>query len=82
GSSNMACSPAQRRYNRRIIILSVVYAAILLPVCWLFVRHMATGPLAYLLGVAPALPVSGFFAVIGVYFAEERDEYLRMLMAR
>ena len=78
----MTCSPAQRRYNRRIIILSVVYAAILLPVCWLFVRHMATGPLAYLLGVAPALPVSGFFAVIGVYFAEERDEYLRMLMAR
>ncbi|WP_308814700.1 hypothetical protein [Sphingomonas sp. GV3] len=78
----MTCTPAQRRYNRRIIVLSIIYAAILLPVCWVFVRHLASGPLAYALGVAPALPVSGFFAVIGLYFVEETDEYLRMLMAR
>jgi hypothetical protein len=78
----MAGTPAQRRYNRRIIILSLIYAAVLLPVCWLFARHLVSGPLAYLLGILPALPVSGFFAVIGIYFSEERDEYQRLLMAR
>lgn len=78
----MRFSPAQRRYNRRILILAVIYAAVLLPVCWLFARHLVAGPLAYALGVLPALPVSGFFAVIGVYLAEETDEYLRMLLVR
>lgn len=78
----MAASPAQRRYNRRILILSAIYAALLLPICWLFARHMVSGPLAYGLGVLPALPVSGFFVVIGLYFTEEHDEYVRMLMAR
>ena len=78
----MACSPAQRRYNWRIILLAIVYAAVLLPVCWLFAHHKVSGPLAYLLGVLPALPVTGFFVVIGLYLAEERDEYLRMLLVR
>lgn len=78
----MPASVAQRRYNRRIIVLAVVYAAILLPVCWLFSRHMIDGPLAYLLGILPALPVSGFFVAIGLYLGEERDEYLRMLLVR
>lgn len=78
----MACSPAQRRYNRRIILLAIVYAAVLLPVCWLFAHHLVSGPIAYLLGILPALPVTGFFVVIGLYLAEERDEYLRMLLVR
>ncbi len=78
----MVASPAQRRYNRRIIILSIVYAAVLMPVCWLFARHLVSGPLAYILGILPAVPVCGFFVVIGLYFADERDEYVRMLMAR
>lgn len=78
----MACSPAQRRYNWRVILLAIVYAAVLLPVCWLFAHHLVSGPLAYLLGILPALPVTGFFVVIGLYLAEERDEYLRMLLVR
>jgi hypothetical protein len=78
----MPASPAQRRYNRRVVILAIVYAAVLLPVCWLFARHLVAGPLAYLLGILPALPVSGFFVAIGLYLAEERDEYLRMLLIR
>ncbi|MCP3733868.1 hypothetical protein M9979_03120 [Sphingomonas sp. RP10(2022)] len=78
----MAVSPAQRRYNWRVVILAIVYAAVLLPVCWLFARHLVHGPLAYLLGALPALPVSGFFVAIGLYLAQERDEYLRMLLVR
>ncbi|WP_374293423.1 hypothetical protein [Sphingomonas sp.] len=78
----MASSPAQRRYNQRVLVLAIIYASLLLPVCWLFARHAVSGPFAYVLGLLPALPVSGFFAVIGPHFAEERDEYLRMLLVR
>ena len=78
----MPASSAQRRYNSRVIILAIVYAAALLPVCWLFAHHLVAGPLAYLLGILPALPVSGFFVAIGLYLTEERDEYLRMLLVR
>jgi hypothetical protein len=78
----MRFSPAQRRYNRRVLILSIVYVALLLPAVFLLSRHMVAGPLAYLLGVLPALPVSGFFVAFGVYLIDEQDEYLRLLVVR
>ena len=79
----MRCaSPAQRRYVRRIMILTVVYVAVLLPAVYLLARHLVAGPLAYAVGALPALPVIGFFAVIGIYLAEEEDEYVRMLAVR
>lgn len=78
----MRFSPAQRRYSRRILILSVVYVALLLPIMYLFVRHLVAGPLAYVLAVLPALPLVGYFVAIGAYLVEEQDEYLRLLFAR
>lgn len=78
----MAASPAQRRYNRRVLILSLVYVALLFPAVYLLDRHLVTGPVAYLIGVLPPLPVIGFFVAIGAYMVEERDEYLRMLLVR
>jgi hypothetical protein len=75
-------SPAQQRYNRRVLILAVVYAALLFPTVFLLSRHLVTGPAAFALGVLPALPVVGFFVAAGTYLVDEHDEYLRMLFTR
>ncbi len=78
----MLKSPSLRRYNRRVIALSLAYAALLFPVVWLFRREPPVGGIAYLLAILPALPIIGIFAAIGRYLVEERDEYLRLLMTR
>ncbi|WP_294236557.1 hypothetical protein [uncultured Sphingomonas sp.] len=79
----MLCSSsAARRYQRRVIILAVVYTALLFSAVYLLNRHLVTGVVAYIVGILPALPVVGFFGAIGMYLTEERDEYLRMLLVR
>jgi hypothetical protein len=78
----MAFSPAQRRYNRRVLWLSMLYAVLLFVAVYLLSRHLVSGPLAYIIGVLPALAVSGFFWLMGRYLIEETDEYLRMQQTR
>lgn len=78
----MAFSPAQRRYNRKVLILSVAYALLLFGAVYLLSRQMVSGPLAYIVGVLPALPVTGFFVAMGHYLLDESDEYLRAVMIR
>lgn len=77
-----ATSPARRTYNRRVLILSAIYAVTLIIVVSLFARAIVSGPIAYLVGVMPALPIIGIFLAVGRYLLDERDEYLRMLMVR
>jgi hypothetical protein len=71
-----------RRYNRRIIWLSLAYAAALLGATYAFKHHLLTGVLSYVAAILPALAIIGIFVVIGRYLIEEQDEYLRMLMVR
>lgn len=78
----MQFSPAQQRYNRRALWLCALYAALLLPATYLLSRHLVTGPLAYVVGVAPALAICALFWAMGLYLVEETDEYLRMLQTR
>jgi uncharacterized YccA/Bax inhibitor family protein len=78
----MLKNPAIRRYNRRVIILSLIYAIVLIAIVSLFNRHLLSGPLAYLAAILPALPIIGIFAAIGLYLVEETDEYVRMGMVR
>jgi hypothetical protein len=73
---------AQRRYNKRVIALSAVYAVTLLSAVYLFKHHLIGGPLSYVMATLPALPIIGIFAAIGLYLVEEQDEYVRMLMVR
>ena len=73
----MAYNQAQRRYNRRIIGLGVVYALLLFAAVALFVGHMLHGVLAYVVAILPALPIVGMFGAIGRYMIEEKDEYVR-----
>lgn len=78
----MASSPAERRYNRTVFILSVCYGAALIGAAALFKHHRLAGAIACCVAILPALPIVGIFAAIGRYLVDEGDEFLRMLMIR
>jgi hypothetical protein len=73
---------AGRRYNNRVIWLSLAYAAFLLFAVYGFKHHLLQGPVAYLTAVLPALPIIGIFGAMGRYLVEESDEYIRMVHVR
>jgi hypothetical protein len=81
-NSNMARTPAWKRYNWRIIWLSLLYCAFLLPAVYGFKHHLIVGPMAWVVATLPALPIIGIFAAMGRYLVEEQDEYVRMLVVR
>jgi hypothetical protein len=78
----MRSSPAIRRYNVRVVWLSLLYVAFLMGSIYAFNHRLVTGLPAYLAAILPALPIIGIFAAIGRYLIEEQDEYVRMLMVR
>ena len=78
----MARQRAYKRYNRTVIVLSLIYVALLFAAETLIRRGHLSGPLAYLVAVLPALPIIGIFAAIGRYLVEETDEYIRFLTVR
>ncbi len=73
---------AQRRYDVRVIVLSLLYAVFLIAAVYGFKHHLITGPFVWVAGVLPALPIIGIFACIGLYLIEETDEYVRMMTVR
>jgi len=78
----MIMSPATRRYNKRVIVLSLIYSAFLIGAVYGFKHHLVSGVFAWIVAILPALPIIGIFAAIGLYLVEEQDEYVRMLMVR
>jgi hypothetical protein len=78
----MAKSKAIGRYNRRVIILSLIYAAALIGAVYGFKHQLLSGPVAWIVAILPALPIIGMLVVIGRYLTEETDEYLRDMMVR
>lgn len=78
----MTRSPAWKRYNWRIIWLSLLYCAFLLPAVYGFKHHLVPQSVEYLVATLPALPIIGLFGALGRYLVEEQDEYRRMLMVR
>ena len=75
-------NPAQRRYNRSVILLSLAYALILFGVITFFKNSSPSGLSAYAAAILPALPIIGVFFAMGRYLVDEQDEYLRMLTVR
>lgn len=73
---------ATRRYNVRVIVLSLLYSALLIGAVYAFNHHLVSGPAAWVVAVLPALPIVGIFVAIGLYLVEESDEYVRMMTAR
>lgn len=78
----MAWNPAMKRYNLRIIWLSLLYAAFLIAAVYGFKHHLLHGAVAYVAAILPALPIIGIFGAMGRYLVEERDEYVRMIIVR
>ncbi|MDO7844491.1 hypothetical protein [Sphingomonas immobilis] len=81
----MSCHPrtrAFRRYNIRVIWLSLGYAAAILFATYAFRHHLLSGAIVYLIAVLPALPIIGMFVAMGRYITEETDEYQRLLLTR
>lgn len=75
-------SPAARRYTYRLAVLMIFYLATLFAAVWLFKHNRPTGLVAYLVALAPALPVIGVFWAVMRFIVEEKDEFIRMLMVR
>ncbi len=75
-------SPAGRRYVRRFVPMIVGYAVALVVSITLMGRLEPQGPLLAVLAVLPALPLVGLIAVLGIYVAEETDEYVRANIVR
>lgn len=78
----MARNPAQRRYMRRMIPLSVAYVAAVMLASWLIPDDAAATPLTVAIALVPALATSGFIWAMARYIAELKDEYVRMLEIR
>jgi hypothetical protein len=75
-------SDAMKLYNRRLIWLSLLYAAFLLASIYSFKHQLVHGPVAWVAAILPALPIIGIFGAMGRYLIDEQDEYVRMLTVR
>jgi hypothetical protein len=79
----MLCYPstkAGRRYVNRLAPTMAVYLLFLFIAQWTFHHHHPTGFVVYLLAVLPALPLIGSLVVVGLYIAEESDEFERAIL--
>jgi hypothetical protein len=73
-------SPAARRYLMRFLPAMALYGLALFGAIWLYQHHKPTGVLAYLVALAPALPIMGAIWAVGRFFIEEDDEFQRKIM--
>jgi xanthosine utilization system XapX-like protein len=81
----MFCLPmskAGRRYIYRLAPTMAVYLVFLFVAQWTFHHLHPTGFIVYLLAVLPALPLIGSLAVVGLYIAEETDEFERSIVVQ
>ena len=79
----MICIPkskAERRYVYRLAPTMALYIVFLFIAKWSIHHLHPTGLVVYLLAVLPALPLIGSFAIVGLYIAEERDEFVRSII--
>ena len=77
-----APTPAARRHGRRVLLGSLVYAAVLFPTVYIIKHGFVTGPWRMLLAIGPALPLVAMFGSYARYLSEETDEYIRMTVVR
>jgi hypothetical protein len=81
----MLCIPAskaRRRYIYRLAPTMATYLVFLFIARWTFHHLHPTGLVVYLLAILPALPLVGSLAVVGLYIAEESDEFERSIIVQ
>ena len=70
-------SSAFRRYKTRSVTTMLLYVLSLAITSIGFDHFRLTGLAAYLLAILPALPILVAMVVVGLYLAEEKDEFIR-----
>jgi len=70
---------ATRRYLKRFAVAMSAYILLTVLDGWCFRIYHPTGLLAYGLAVLPALAIIGQIVIVGLYLAEEKDEFQRNL---
>jgi hypothetical protein len=81
----MLCIPnskAGRRYIYRLAPTMATYIVFLFIAQWSFHHLHPTGLVVYFLAILPALPLVGSLAVVGLYIAEESDEFERSIIVQ
>lgn len=73
---------ATRRYLQRFAMAMSAYVALLIVVATCFRRFHPQGPLAYLLALLPAIAIIAQIVTVGLYLAEEKDEFQRNLFVQ
>lgn len=77
-----AVTPAQRRHSRRVILFSLLYAVVLVPIVYVIKHGIVAGSWRMVLALLPAIPLVAMFGSYGRYLSEETDEYVRMVVVR
>lgn len=75
-------NPAIRRYLRRFAVAMSAYLVLTVFVVSYFHRVHPKGLLAYLLAVLPAVAIIGIIVTVGLYLAEEKDEFRRNIFVQ
>jgi hypothetical protein len=75
-------SPAMKRYVTRLFVLMAAYVGTLFAAVTMFRNELVSGPLAWLLAIAPALPIIGVFWAVMRLLIEEPDEFVKLLHVR
>jgi hypothetical protein len=81
----MNCIPtskAGRRYIYRLAPTMALYVLVLFISKWAFGHLHPTGATVYFLAILPALPLVGTLAIVGLYIAEESDEFERSVIVQ
>jgi hypothetical protein len=73
-------SPAMRTHNRRMIVASLVYVALLLGGVTIARYYSPPAAVRVILAIAAAAPILYMIRSMALLLREERDEYLRMRM--
>lgn len=73
-------SPAGRRYLKRFIPTMAAYMVLVIGASFAFDRMDLSGPVAWALAIAPAIPILGVIAIMGLYLKEETDEFQRNIL--
>jgi hypothetical protein len=73
---------AGRRYIYRLAPTMAIYLVFLFIAQWTFHHVHPTGLVVYFLAVLPALPLIGSLAIVGLYIAEESDDFERSIIVQ
>lgn len=75
-------TPAQRAHTRRVLLLLLIYALVLVPLLWLRSTHHVSGLVSIGMAIVASVPLLGIFASWGRYLSDEKDEYHQSLILR